>query len=33
VARQRGAAALARDIAEELERWDKLVRDAGIVLG
>ena len=33
VARQRGAAALALDIAEELERWDKLVRDAGIVLG
>ncbi len=33
VARQRGASALARDIAEELERWDKLVRDAGIVLG
>ncbi len=32
VARLRGASALASDIAEELERWDKLVRDAGIVL-
>ena len=32
VARLRGASALAADIAEELERWDKLVRDAGIVL-
>ncbi|MFM7571244.1 MAG: Bug family tripartite tricarboxylate transporter substrate binding protein [Betaproteobacteria bacterium] len=33
VARQRSAAELARDITEELDRWDRLVRDAGIVLG
>lgn len=33
VARQRSASELARDIAEELDRWDRLVRDAGIVLG
>jgi len=33
VARRRSAAELARDITEELDRWDRLVRDAGIVLG
>lgn len=32
VARRRGASELARDIIEELDRWESLVRDAGIVL-
>lgn len=32
VGRRRGASELAKDIAEELQRWDGLVRDAGIVI-
>lgn len=32
VARRRGAAQLGQDIAEELQRWEGLVRDAGIVI-
>ncbi len=32
VARRRGAGELAQDIAEELQRWEALIRDAGIVI-